>query len=71
MPPRPLSLTDDQLQVVMSATKSLAAVWHDRFVRAVADELIRVQLRTDRVTDDDVREAVATMLGRISGGEAA
>jgi hypothetical protein len=54
--PIPLALTNDQLDVVMTAAARLPPTWRGRFLAALADQL----LTTDDPDDTAVRRACTT-----------
>ena len=59
--PRPLALSRERLALVQQGAKGVPPEWHDRFVDAVADELLLL----DNITDADVNHAVTVVLLRI------
>ena len=71
MSPRPLALSDEQLQLVVTAARSVLPAWRSRFLSGVADQLLHQRLTAGAVTTTDVRHALTLVLARISGGQAA
>jgi hypothetical protein len=60
--PRPSVLSDEQLALIAQGAKGFPPEWHDRFVDAVADELLPLA----DFTDADVNHAVTVVLLRIA-----
>ena len=67
MRPRPLSLTNTQMDVIRQLAKTIPHDWRSRFLEGVADMLIA----SDIVTDDSVSrcamQVAAAMMG--DGGQ--
>ena len=61
--PHPLSLSDQQLAVLMSAAQEVPVQWRSRLLGAVADHLVGL----DEVQDAAGRGAVDAVLARING----
>ena len=59
--PRPLALTDDQLQIVLTYAASVPVHWRERFLQAIADRLLPL----DRIENHDVQTAVVSTLDRM------
>lgn len=52
--PHPLSLGDSQLKIVLDHARQIPVLWRSRWLGAIADELIAI----DVITDEDVRAAI-------------
>ncbi len=57
---RPISLSQEQLEAVMQASKLLPYEWRGRFISAIADQLVESE-----GSDRDVQQAVQRVLDRI------
>jgi hypothetical protein len=58
--PNPLALSDGQLKLVMRAASGLLPTARTKFLEAVADELLAVE-----ITDAVIAAAIATVLARL------
>ena len=59
--PHPISLSDEQLAVVMGGASHVAVAWRCRYLELIAD-----QLTAAPITDDAIRRAVVRSLERIA-----
>lgn len=67
MKPRPLSLSQSQLDLVLNAASGLRPDDRSRYLQAIADDL----LPRKSFTTDDVGNAVQRVLHRLTAAEAA
>jgi hypothetical protein len=57
MCPHPVSLSDEQLQIVLSCAERIEPAWRNRFLEGLVDELLPI----DVITNEVVAEAVSRM----------